>query len=189
MGNELRSIGTIKSALSLVSTLASLKSVPVVEAVQGDGIVVTCDQVVTHPTMGILEKPVDLDEARTFMDGYRDVPKVTTVGSVRCTHVETGLATVETFTATVTFDPVLLRRDEEERLAGKGKGILEELVESNAPVLKCAGGLMIENPIVKKFIVDTVGGEDAVLGLSRRSTVKALKELNEKIRTWKEEWE
>ena len=147
----------------------------------GEVVVVTGDQVVTHPTLGILEKPVDLREAGRFMEAYREVPEVTTVGSVLFTHHPSGLKCGEVFEAKVRFDKGGLERDEEDRRGGRGKGILTELVEADAPVLKCAGGLMVENRIVKKFIKEIEGGEDAVLGLSRRSVLRCLGELDKKL--------
>ena len=39
---------------------------------------------------------------------------------------------------------------------------------------------MIENPLVKEFIVGVDGTEDSVLGLSRRSVLECYRDLKEK---------
>ena len=138
--------------------------------------VLTADQVVTHPTLGILEKPLDMIEAEKFMTAYSDVPEVTTVGSVMLTHFPSMESVVRVFEATVKFDGAKLGSAMDAK-----PSLLERLVESGAPVMKCAGGLMIENPLVKEFITHCEGGEDAVLGLSRGSVVECLREMRERL--------
>ena len=64
VGVELRDKGTKESARKLVSMLAEVKRSGVlsdleagrVEGVEGECVVLTADQVVTHPVLGILEK-------------------------------------------------------------------------------------------------------------------------------------
>ena len=178
-------MGTIESATALVSLLSKEKASPVLHALAAHSvpgfkgnaaIVLTADQVVAHPTLGILEKPANKEEAQAFVDSYKVVPTVTTVGAVRATHWPSGATVVKTFLGVVDFDG-------ERMAAGDGEGggeILRKLEEVKAPVLECAGGLMIENELIRSFIVKVEGGEDSVLGLSRESLVRALKECEER---------
>ncbi|GMI48445.1 hypothetical protein TrCOL_g6648 [Triparma columacea] len=191
IGKDIRQRGTKEDARELVAMLARAKRDALAPIIlsdlsssenEGGVLLATGDQVVTHEDMGILEKPLTISEASQFMEGYRRVPKVTTVGSFLLTHYPSGIEVCEVFEASVLFHQDLLKKDEEERLGGMRKGLLEELVESGAPVLKCAGGLMVENEIVKNFIKEVQGGEDAVLGLSRKAVLECMEVMDGKLR-------
>mmetsp|Transcript_14673 Transcript_14673/g.29193 ORF Transcript_14673/g.29193 Transcript_14673/m.29193 type:complete len:290 (+) Transcript_14673:23-892(+) len=181
VGVELREEGSKESARKLVEMLAAIKRGGVledleagrVEGVEGGCVVLTADQVVTHPDLGILEKPLNLSEASTFMSAYASTPSVTTVGSVMLTHFPSLRSSLRTFEATVLFDGPKLTAD----LEGEGPNLLDRLVESGAPVMHCAGGLMVENPLVREFVVGVEGGEDAVLGLARTSVLECVEEI------------
>ncbi|GMI06243.1 hypothetical protein TrVE_jg13508 [Triparma verrucosa] len=186
IGEDLRQEGTIESATKLVSMLAEVKRGGVLEElkemkeVAGERIVLTADQVVTHPTLGILEKPESREEAEQFMMAYANVSSVTTVGSVMLTEWPSMKTSLKTFTSTVRFDGEGLKKDMEKGKEEGGKTLLDRLLEADAPVYDCAGGLMIENPLVKEFIVGVDGTEDSVLGLSRRSVLECYRDLKEK---------
>ena len=191
IGKDIRQRGTKEDARELVAMLARAKRDALTPIIlsdlsssenEGGVLLATGDQVVTHEDMGILEKPLTITEASQFMEGYRRVPKVTTVGSFLLTHYPSGIEVCSVFEASVLFHQDRLKKDEEERLGGMRKGLLEELVESGAPVLKCAGGLMVENEIVKNFIKEVHGGEDAVLGLSRKAVLECIEVMDGKLR-------
>ena len=107
------------------------------------------------------------------MSAYASTPSVTTVGSVMLTHFPSLRSSLRTFEATVLFDGPKLTAD----LEGEGPNLLDRLVESGAPVMHCAGGLMVENPLVREFVVGVEGGEDAVLGLARTSVLECVEEM------------
>lgn len=106
------------------------------------------------------------------MKAYASTPRVTTVGSVMLTSYPSLKTSLKTFTSTVHFNSSLLTSD-----LSKPSNVLDRLLSSNAPVYECAGGLMIENEMVKEFIVRVDGSEDSVLGLSRRAVLECFREL------------
>lgn len=133
----------------------------------GEWVVLTGDQVVTHAG-NILEKPESLEEARRFVAGYADSPCMT-VGSVVLEHLSTGLRVSGVDTATIHFMPTV------------DGGLVDRLMEDGAPVLDCAGGLMIEHPLVREHVDRIDGTEDSVMGLSKDLVERLLNELKEKL--------
>jgi septum formation protein len=132
-------------------------------------IVLTGDQVVTCQD-AILEKPESVEEAKDFVRRYAESPP-STVGSCVLTHLPSGLHVSGVDTATIHFRSNLPADD-----------LIERLLEDKAPVLSCAGGLMVEHPFVKEYIERIDGTEDSVMGLSKDLVLKLLKELADKLK-------
>jgi septum formation protein len=130
-------------------------------------IVLTGDQVVTCDGV-ILEKPESVQEARDFVRRYASNPP-STVGSCVLTHLPSGTQVSGIDTATVHFDPRL------------PDDLVDRLLAADAPILSCAGGLMVEHPFVKEHIVRIDGTEDSVMGLSKDLVLRLLDELREKL--------
>lgn len=61
------------------------------------------------------------------------------------------------------------------------KLLVQKLLDDNAPILSCAGGLMIEHPFVKEYIKEIDGSEDGVMGLSKALVWKLLKKIKGEI--------
>ena len=122
------------------------------------GYLITCDQVVTHEGR-ILEKPADAEEALEFIAGYGRAP-ASTVGSTVCTDLQTGRRWEGVDVATIRFSPI--PKETAEALVAEGE------------VMWCAGGLMIEHPLVQPFITSMEGGQDAVMGLSKARVLTLL---------------
>jgi septum formation protein len=131
-------------------------------------IVLTADQVVTH-SGSILEKPDDLDQAKDFVSRYASSPP-STVGSVVLTHLPSLIQVSGVDSTQINFTPSVSECN-----------LIERLVEEGAPVLKCAGGLMVEHPLVKEHIKGIDGTEDSVMGLSKSLVIRLLEELKEKL--------
>jgi septum formation protein len=131
-------------------------------------IVLTGDQVVTC-NGEILEKPESIEEARDFVSRYAHHPP-STVGSCVLTHLPSGVTVAGVDTATIHF------------LKTIPADLIDKLVKDDAPVLSCAGGLMVEHPLVKEYIQGIDGTEDSVMGLSKDLVLQLLKELSEKLR-------
>lgn len=125
-------------------------------------VLLTGDQVVTHGG-NVLEKPLDLDEARRFIKRYTPGNPCSTVGSVVLTDLDSGRRVSGTDTCTIHFEEI-------------PDDIIDVLLEEGL-VLHCAGGLMIEHPLVQPFITKIEGDEDSVMGLSSRLTKRLLKRL------------
>lgn len=144
---------------------------------------ITCDQVVVHEGR-ILEKPEGPEEAREFIRGYARSP-AQTVGSILVTRVGPGAAggssssgtgdaeadngdvrigTIEN--CTILMDP--LPEETAEKLIQEGE------------ILWCAGGLMVEHPLVRPHVRGIEGGgEDSVMGLGREAVMRVLVEAAE----------
>jgi septum formation protein len=154
-----RSDGNIDKTKSLVSLLATAKADAIMDLLHTDESLkskyvgrplLTADQVVVCNNM-ILEKPLNAEEARTFMKMYGDHPCMT-IGSVVLTDTVTKQRVEAVDTATIYFDPI-------------SDNVIEQLIEEGI-VYNCAGGLMIENPLVLPFIKRVEGSEESVMGLS-----------------------
>jgi len=130
-------------------------------------IVLTGDQVVAHCGT-ILEKPESIDQAKKFVEGYASEP-CSTVGSCVLTHLPSGIQVSGVDTAMIHFKPTI---------SGE---LVDRLLQDGAPILSCAGGLMIEHPMVREHIYRIDGTEDSVMGLSKCLVERLLGELKEKL--------
>jgi len=135
-------------------------------------IVLTADQVVTCDGQ-ILEKPRDLDQAKAFCARYGRHP-CSTVGCVVLHHLPTNTRVSDWHVATLHFSNRLMADDQADQL-------VEALVSQGAPVLQCAGGLMVEHPLVRAYVERMDGTEDSVMGLSKATVRQLLRELRRKL--------
>ncbi|GAX09327.1 septum formation protein [Fistulifera solaris] len=133
-------------------------------------IVLTGDQVVVCDG-SILEKPESVQEAKDFVGHYALMPP-STVGSCVIKHIPSGIQVEGVDTATIYFKQTL-----------NGDELVDRLLAKDAPILDCAGGLMVEHPSVREYLDKIDGTEDSVLGLSKRLVLKLLDELSAKLRS------
>jgi septum formation protein len=115
-------------------------------------------QVVVHEGR-ILEKPANAEEARSFIAGYARSPP-STVGSVVCTDLATGSRVQGVDTAHIHFTPI-------------PDATVDQLMREG-DCLYCAGGLMVEHPLVVPHVTRIDGTQDSVMGLSKALTVRLL---------------
>jgi septum formation protein len=134
---------------------------------QREWIVLTGDQVVTC-NGAILEKPTGPDEARAMVAQYAKFPP-STVGSVVVSHYPSGVQVDGVDTATIYFSPTV------------SGDLVDQLLAEDAPVLSCAGGLMVEHPRVREHLVRIDGTEDSVMGLSKELVLRLLGDLREAL--------
>ncbi len=133
-------------------------------------IILTADQVVTCNDK-ILEKPQSIEEAHAFIKSYsQNAPK--TVGSVVLTHLPSMEQVFDVDISTIYFKPSIGDNCEE---------LVTKLLDDDAPILSCAGGLMIEHPFVQEYIDNIDGSIDGVMGLSKSIVLRLLKQMKEKI--------
>ena len=130
-------------------------------------IVLTGDQVVVCNGQ-IMEKPHDVHEAQEFVSTYASHPP-STVGSCILTHLPSGIQVSGVDTATIHFTPDV------------PANLVNQLLADDAPVLSCAGGLMIEHPRVQEHVVRIDGTEDSVMGLSKDLVLRLLQELADSL--------
>ena len=121
-------------------------------------LLITSDQVVVHRGV-ILEKPESADEARRFIRGYSsDVAR--TVGAVVVTQLSSGAVAAGLDTAAVHFGPI-------------PEATVEALIAAG-DVYFCAGGLMVESPLVAPHVARLEGGMDSIMGLGKDITARLL---------------
>ena len=113
-------------------------------------ILLTADQVVVFDNK-ILEKPIDLHEARLFINRYIN-NSCSTVGSIVLTNMQTGQQVYDIDQSTIHFGDI-------------PNDIIDKII-SEGNVLNCAGGLMIEHPLLQPYINKIEGTQDSLMGLS-----------------------
>ncbi|KAL4446279.1 hypothetical protein ABPG77_003086 [Micractinium sp. CCAP 211/92] len=153
-----------EDARHLVLRLAHAKAAAIADkltAAEGtplSGLLITCDQVVLHEGH-ILEKPEDEAHARQFIAGYARGP-ASTVGSVVLTDLATGRSWEGVDIAEIHFSPI--PQESVDKLIAEGE------------VFWCAGGLMVEHPLVTPHVTRMVGALDSVMGLDKQLLLRLL---------------
>jgi septum formation protein len=92
------------------------------------------------------------------------------VGSCVITPLPSGILVSGVDTATIYFRPTV------------PTDLIDNLLKDDAPILSCAGGLMIEHPLVKEHVERIDGTEDSVMGLSKDLVLRLLEELSEALK-------
>ncbi|KAJ9186578.1 hypothetical protein P3X46_002132 [Hevea brasiliensis] len=149
-------------ALAEAKAEAILQKPPAHDYVKEDEpvLLITCDQVVVYEG-AVREKPSSEEEARHFMKGYSG-GHAATVSSVLVTNLKTGFRKVECDRVEIYFHEI---PDE----------VIEKLIEEGL-VLRVAGGLIIEHPLILPCVKEVVGTTDSVMGLPKALTEKLVKE-------------
>lgn len=161
-----------ETAEDLVMTLAEAKAEAIMAklAISDSGehisdeeptLLITADQVVVHEG-SILEKPADEKEARMFIEGYSRAP-ASTVGSVLLTNLTNGKKSAGIDKTEIYFHPI---PDE----------VISSLIEEGS-VFYCAGGLMVEHPLISPLVAAMVGSLDSVMGLPKDLTLSLIEEV------------
>ncbi|XP_077231418.1 uncharacterized protein LOC143864374 [Tasmannia lanceolata] len=153
----------------LVMTLAEAKADAIMSKLQHidfqkddePTVLITADQVVVYEGI-IREKPSNEEEARQFIKGYSG-GHAATVGSVFVTNLKTGSRRGGWDKAEIYFHAI---PDE----------VIENLIEEGA-VLKVAGGLLSEHPLMSPLIESLVGTADSVMGLPKALTERLIQEV------------
>ena len=141
------------SASRLVVQLANAKAdaiLPNIPPQYRNEILLTADQVVVHNNK-ILEKPIDRLEAERFIKAYGS-SSCSTVGSIVLTDICSGKRVSGVDTATIYFDDIPTT-------------VINTLLDEGT-VLNCAGGLMVEHPLILPYRKILHGTEESLMGLS-----------------------
>ncbi|XP_010552474.1 PREDICTED: maf-like protein DDB_G0281937 isoform X1 [Tarenaya hassleriana] len=152
----------------LVMALAEAKAKAIVQRIPGDDnteeaestLLITCDQVVVYED-AVREKPSHVEEAREYIRGYSK-GHAATVSSVLVTNLKTGFRKGDVDRVEIYFHEI-------------PEEVIEKLIEEGM-VLKVAGALIIEHPLVLPYVKEVVGTTDSVMGLPKTLTEKLLKE-------------
>ena len=156
-------------------------------------VVLTGDQVVLCRNT-ILEKPDSVAEAQNMVAMYVTHPP-STIGSCVLYHHPSGIRVSGTDTATIHFNATTLGANASSSKSSSEGGttppttttipashaLITDLLALNQPVLSCAGGLMIEHPLVQRHILSIEGTEDSVMGLSKQLVLTLFEELQAKL--------
>lgn len=159
---------------SLISDMANGKCNDELPTHEGEYVVLTGDQVITCNNI-ILEKPQSIQEAKQFVQMYASDPP-STVGSVILTHYPSGATVQGTDRATIYFRETVAHID-----PATSMDLVDRMLNDDAPILSCAGGLMIEHPFVREHVDKIDGTEDSVMGLSKLLVERLLGELRLKL--------
>jgi len=148
----------------LVLEIGRAKARAVLDAARREGkseYLLAGDQVVVHKSK-ILEKPANKIEAEDFIRSYsNNVCK--TVGSVILVDISSGKMVEGVDCAEVHF-----------------KDIPDQIVHAlvnDEMCLNCAGGLMVEHPLIQQYIDRVDGTIDSVMGLSKELVLRLLRGL------------
>lgn len=121
-------------------------------------LLVTMDQVVRCEST-VREKPESEDEAREFLESYRQGKGATCVNGMVVHNTRTGKRVSSVDTSTVFWKPF-------------PDSVIEHLV-TKREIFTCSGGFVVEDPELKQYLDRIDGTTDSVEGLP----VKALREL------------
>lgn len=102
-------------------------------------------------------------QARAFIRGYSHAPAAT-VGSVLVRNIRTGQQFGAVDTARIHFQPI-------------PDAVVEQLIDEGL-VFRCAGALMIENPLLEPLITRIEGTPDSVMGLAKHLVIAGLVEVS-----------
>nr|VDC69152.1 unnamed protein product [Brassica rapa] len=150
----------------LVLALAEAKAEAIVQRIPDDvedkpTLLVTCDQVVVYED-AVREKPSSVVEAREYIRSYSK-GHTATVSSVVVTNLNTGFRKGGVDRVEIYFNEI-------------SEEIIDKLIEEGM-VLRVAGALLIEHPLILPCIKQVVGTTDSVMGLPKELTEKLLKEV------------
>lgn len=143
---------------------AILKTIPADLCIDKEGrrsILLTADQVVVHDNQ-ILEKPADEAEARRFISLYSG-GYCSTVGSIALTHLGSKKTAIGVDSATIFFDTIPL-------------SVIDKIMEEGQ-MIHCAGGLMVEHPLLQPYIKSIDGTQESLMGLSCELLENLLEEI------------
>lgn len=165
-----RSIQGYENARDLVMNLGIAKADAILAKYHDDtdiqnSMLITCDQVVLCNNH-ILEKPVDIIEARSFISQYKN-NFCQTVGSIVVTDVTSRKRVASIDSSKIYFDDI-------------PESVINTLL-SEGEVLQCAGGLMVEHMLIQPYINRIEGSMDSLMGLSIPLLQILLKDLKESL--------
>lgn len=126
-------------------------------------LLVTADSVATWKG-NILEKPNHLEQAKEFLQGYADGSPVSIVTGVCVTNINSGKQQVGVDSSSVRFSPF-------------SPEAIEELLQEGL-LLKCAGGIIIEHEIFKRFTSEIIGTIDGIQGLPKEMTLRLIEDAS-----------
>ncbi len=146
----------------LVLALAAAKSAAIRGRLKEPAILITCDQVVVCGGR-ILEKPRDEAEAREFIRLGGEHP-AETMAAVMAVNTAKLKAAAGVDIAKVWFRP--LPAEAVDAIIRKGE------------IFQCSGGLDVEDPLARPYLIKQEGTTDSILGLPKELTRHLIEEVS-----------
>eukprot|EP00158_Paraphelidium_tribonemae_P001344 Partr_v1_DN24280_c0_g1_i1_m36988 putative MAF-like protein len=143
----------------LVMAICEAKAAALLTKIKEPSLLVTCDQVI-HYHGQIREKPTSEQECRQYLKSYETSPAVT-VSGVMITSTQTGKSVKGVDVAKQYF-----------------KAIPDEVVDQllkQGDIMYCAGGFMIDHPLIHPYLLKREGDEDSIIGMPMRLLKDLLK--------------
>lgn len=148
----------------MVLAIARAKAEALLPRIEEPALLITTDGVVVCKGL-VREKPVDAEEARTFLRDYRNA-SAQAVTAVVVTHTQTLQRVEDVDFATIFFQDF-------------SEQVIEEMV-AKGDALKCAGGFNVADPYVAPYIHRIEGTIEGVMGLPVEMTKRLLREAGAK---------
>lgn len=145
--------------------IANAKADALLPKLQPNSVLITADQVLLHGT-NIREKPKSDDECRMFLHSYGKQP-ATTFTAVVIHNIRTGDRITGVDTCTQHFRPI-------------PHDIIEQLIKKGV-VRNCAGGVTVEDELLRPYLSIRQGDSDSFMGLPVRLVRRLLSEINVRI--------
>mmetsp|Transcript_31736 Transcript_31736/g.53538 ORF Transcript_31736/g.53538 Transcript_31736/m.53538 type:complete len:258 (-) Transcript_31736:62-835(-) len=153
-----------KDPAELVTLLAKEKAKAIrskLSNIMPSDLLITGDQVVVFEGE-ILEKPTDLMEARSFISRYIN-KSCTTIGSIVLSKLHCNKQVDGVDTATIHFGDI-------------PDDVINAII-AEGDCVHCAGGLMVEHPLLQPYIVKLEGTQESLMGLSPDLLERLLNEV------------
>ena len=145
----------------LTKLIALAKADAIKSKIDYPALIITSDQVCVCNNE-IREKPETKEEARAFLKSYAHYP-VSTITAVVITNTRNGKQCSAVDVATVVFSTI-------------SDSDIERLIDE-AGVMNASGSFIIDDPIIKPYVVSIEGDLDSVEGLPMKVVVELIKEV------------
>lgn len=151
----------------LVIKISEAKAEAIIERVKTsedpkECIIITCDQVVTFNGV-IREKPTDEQQAREYLHSYSHGPAVTN-SAIVLTHYPSVKQVKGVDVAKQYFKPL-------------SEEVINALI-AKGDVYHCAGGFLIDDPIMLPYLDQREGEESSIIGLPRSLLIRLFEDMN-----------
>ncbi|KAI9104760.1 inosine triphosphate pyrophosphatase-like protein [Phlyctochytrium arcticum] len=144
--------------------VAKAKADALIPKVEGKQVlVITCDQVVAF-NGGVREKPEDEEQCREYLRSYASQP-AETHSAIVITNIRTGKQVSGVDVARQYFQSI-------------PEHIMTELI-GKGDVMYCAGGFMIDDPLLEPYLDRREGDEDSIIGMPMKLLHRLMNEATD----------
>ena len=149
--------------VKLVLAICKAKSAALLDQLCSSKVIlITCDQVINYQGT-IREKPQSHDECRSYMKTYSAGWPAETVSGIRVVNTANGKSSDDVDIARQYFKPI---PDE----------IVDALLRKG-DIMHCAGGFMIDDPLLEPYLDRREGDEDSIMGMPMKLLAKLIAQV------------